>query len=261
MYMSFGGGVQSTALAMLALEGHPDLLRVTGGRVPEAYIFADTGEEPRAVYDHLEKIKELIPLIIISPRVRLSEPARRGKPDMPIWVESSSGRAPLRRQCTKEWKVLPVLRAAKKYFKVNLRRKPPYPLVSQWMGVSFEQAQRVRESRDVWRHNAYPLVAMGWTRADCESYLLKRGIVAPKSACVFCPLRSNEEWKYLTQAELKYAAEFEDALKLAWENKQGYLSKLKSSPSLHRSGVPIRLKPFFKEGASFNEECEGVCGV
>ncbi|WSA82652.1 hypothetical protein OG930_06905 [Streptomyces sp. NBC_01799] len=43
--LSLGAGVQSTCLLLMAAEGHLPGLDVA--------IFADTGWEPRAVYDHL----------------------------------------------------------------------------------------------------------------------------------------------------------------------------------------------------------------
>lgn len=50
--LSLGAGVQSTCLLLMAAEGHlPGL---------DAAIFADTGWEPRAVYDHLDRIEREI---------------------------------------------------------------------------------------------------------------------------------------------------------------------------------------------------------
>lgn len=44
--LSLGAGVQSTTMALLA--AHGDI-----GPTPDCAIFADTGWEPKAVYDHL----------------------------------------------------------------------------------------------------------------------------------------------------------------------------------------------------------------
>jgi hypothetical protein len=44
---SLGAGVQSTTMALMAVHGEI-------GPMPDCAIFADTGWEPRAVYDHLE---------------------------------------------------------------------------------------------------------------------------------------------------------------------------------------------------------------
>jgi len=46
-YVSFGGGVQSSALALLCMNHDARLLAVTGGALPELFMFADTGDEPR----------------------------------------------------------------------------------------------------------------------------------------------------------------------------------------------------------------------
>ncbi|WP_433894799.1 hypothetical protein [Streptomyces sp. CA-111067] len=47
--LSLGAGVQSTRLLLLAAEGRLPKL--------DAAIFADTGWEPRAVYEHLDRIE------------------------------------------------------------------------------------------------------------------------------------------------------------------------------------------------------------
>lgn len=44
--LSLGAGVQSTTLALMAAHGEI-------GPMPDCAIFADTGWEPRAVYEHL----------------------------------------------------------------------------------------------------------------------------------------------------------------------------------------------------------------
>ena len=58
-YMSFGGGVQSTAIAELVIRRDPRLLAVVN-QLPELFIFADTGDEPEAVYAHVEVMKARI---------------------------------------------------------------------------------------------------------------------------------------------------------------------------------------------------------
>lgn len=58
--VSFGGGVQSTTLAMLIIEQHPELMRAMGDELPTAFMFADTGDEPEAVYAHVERMEQRI---------------------------------------------------------------------------------------------------------------------------------------------------------------------------------------------------------
>ena len=45
--LSLGAGVQSTTLALMA--AHGDV-----GPMPDCAIFADTGDEPAAIYEHLQ---------------------------------------------------------------------------------------------------------------------------------------------------------------------------------------------------------------
>lgn len=45
--LSLGAGVQSTTMALMAAHGEI-------GPMPDCAIFADTGWEPKSVYDHLE---------------------------------------------------------------------------------------------------------------------------------------------------------------------------------------------------------------
>lgn len=50
--LSLGAGVQSTTLALLAVEGVLPK--------PDAAVFADTGWEPRRVYDHLDRLESVL---------------------------------------------------------------------------------------------------------------------------------------------------------------------------------------------------------
>jgi hypothetical protein len=65
--LSLGAGVQSTALALMAVQGE-----LPGFRRPIAAIFADTGWEPLGVYDHLhwliQELGEALPVHIVADR-------------------------------------------------------------------------------------------------------------------------------------------------------------------------------------------------
>lgn len=51
--LSLGAGVQSTTLALMAAHGEIDRV--------DCAIFADTQSEPKAVYDHLERLRAALP--------------------------------------------------------------------------------------------------------------------------------------------------------------------------------------------------------
>src|SRR5690606_34860051 len=52
--LSLGAGVQSTALALMAAHGEFE-------QKPDCAIFADTGWEPRDVYEHLDRLERELP--------------------------------------------------------------------------------------------------------------------------------------------------------------------------------------------------------
>ena len=52
--ISLGAGVQSTTMALMAAHGE-----ITP--MPDCAIFADTGWEPKVVYEHLERLMAMLP--------------------------------------------------------------------------------------------------------------------------------------------------------------------------------------------------------
>lgn len=69
--LSLGAGVQSTTVYLFAMEGAVHL---------DAAVFADTGDEPQAVYEHLKWLQSLNgPPIHIASRGRLSADLLRGE--------------------------------------------------------------------------------------------------------------------------------------------------------------------------------------
>jgi hypothetical protein len=108
--LSLGAGVQSTALALMAIDGTLDRL--------DGAIFADTGWEPRRVYDHLAQLGKAledagIPLYLVSGgnlRNDSLDPAHRYA-SVPYFVRNPDGSEGMgRRQCTSEYKLSPINR-------------------------------------------------------------------------------------------------------------------------------------------------------
>src|SRR5690606_37874146 len=108
--LSLGAGVQSTTLALLAVEGRLPSL--------DGAIFADTGWEPRTVYEHLDRLEKVladagIPLHRVSAgnlrRDLLDPDARYGS--IPYYVSNPDGSEGMgRRQCTQVYKLAPINR-------------------------------------------------------------------------------------------------------------------------------------------------------
>ena len=126
-YISFGAGVQSTAVLVMSNLG------LRGCPRADVAIFADTGDEPQWVYDQVERMTKWsdIPVEVVkkgclSADVRARQEgsisrfacipvftaAKTGGPKV-MWdgkqvVEDDSGNAILRRQCTREYKIEPI---------------------------------------------------------------------------------------------------------------------------------------------------------
>lgn len=270
--MSFGGGVQSTTLALLAIDRDQRLLDVTDGRTPDAYLFADTGDEPRAVYEHVRWMRQRIEAsgalfrVVRHPTSRsLSQHvltrARHGLGGIsspPFYVMTGDGRrGPVRRGCTRDFKVVPLQR--------EVERLRGDAHVYSWIGISHDEMQRMKVSTDDWRTVHHPLVMMGWSRVDCRLYLESVGIDAPRSACTFCPFHRRAEWQRLhaeAPEDFAEAARFEREVRAVW--KEHGLGGLRNEPSLHVSGVPIDeidWDDYQKDLFSMDDECAGVCGV
>lgn len=265
-FLSLGAGVQSSTLALLADRGE-----VTP--MPKAAIFADTQAEPASVYrwlDYLESIIKNFPVIRVtwrnleSEETRLAESQQTGltyrKTNVPMFTTNMYGeKGILPRKCTTDFKIKPVQRKVKEL--AGIPRGCKELRARQWIGISTDEAIRMKPSREPWVESRWPLIEMGWSRKKCLEYwgdLPK----PPRSACVFCPYHSDREWVRLRTEEPQ---EFERAValekKIQAQNKEDLTTE--STPYFHDSRVPLDQVVFKpeKERDKFGNECEGMCGV
>jgi len=276
--MSFGGGVQSTALAMLSLTCDPRLLEVTNGRIPEMYLFADPGDERLATYQHVWEMAHLltdegfsfITTYCGSLMSSLIGDAENGSNtvSIPFWVQGPRGNpVPMRRGCTSTYKIDEITKAAKKYF--GVRRKNGYrggyldSPVELWLGISYDEVQRMKESKVQWNKIAHPLIDMRWTRGHCLEYLDSLGISAPRSSCVYCPFHGSKEWREVKAHPEDWGRVLAlDRALAEGFSQHGRMHGLKDRPFLTRHLQPIDTIDFTDyQLALFDDECFGVCGV
>lgn len=271
-YLSLGGGRQSTALAIcsaLGLHG-----------VPKAHvcIFADTGDEVRDTYEHFERfgpwLKERgIPLEIVKQGnlgeelVGMKEKSKRGFiVSIPAFTATTEGAAPLRRQCTQEYKLLPIQRKVRDILGfAKGERIAGKKMARALIGISLDEIYRVKPSRDAWVENCYPLVDARLNVQDCMKICKDHlGYVPIKSACRFCPYHDNHYWSWLKRERPE---EFEMACKTDEGIRDLSRAGVKMPAYLHRSLQPLRVVDFDAKGrgqlmiSGFGNECEGVCGV
>ena len=273
--LNLGAGVQSTALFLLARDPDPKVRF-------DLAIFADTGEEPSAVYAHLEYLRALgSPEIWVRSAGSLGDDLIHGRnstgqrfASIPAFTKDAAGKVGIvRRQCTKEYKIEVVNKAIRRDL-LGLKprqRIPKDTTIYQYFGISTDEAARAERAKRRFegvKHTVpvYPLIEMGWSRKDCISYLRERlPHEVPKSSCVFCPYRTNQSWLHLKRTDpdgWNRAVEIDAALRDEGSLvTRGFRQELFA----HRSCVPLAVIDF--EALAPNAldpmatgECHGMCG-
>jgi hypothetical protein len=218
--------VQSSTLLLMACEGE---LRI------DAAIFADTGWEPKSVYEHLAWLEVQaatagIPVYRVgSGDIRERELARHYT-WMPLRMKGEAGNGLLRRQCTDRYKIRPIQR---KLRELGAKATQPIDLL---IGISLDEYQRMRDSQVKYQRNVYPLIERRMSREACLVWMRTRGYPEPgKSSCIGCPYHDNAHWRRLRDTspdEWADAVDFDERIRHAYP-------KLSGEAFLHRSLVPL----------------------
>lgn len=273
--LSLGAGVQSSTVLLMSCRG--ELPKI------DCAIFADTGWEPTAVYDHLawleiEAERHGIPVFRVSKGSSIRADALvsriRGKKtehgrwlSMPFrTVQPDGSQGMIRRQCTSEYKIQPIEKFIRRQL-LGLRPKQHAPkllAIEQWFGISRDEAKRARLSTSLWVDFHYPLILdKRFTRQDCINWLQKHypERTVPRSACIGCPYRSNDEWRHLRDNSPE---EWQDAI--AFDEAMRDAGGMRGKIYLHRDCVPLAeadLSTAEDHGQEnlFREECAGMCRV
>lgn len=244
--LSFGAGVQSSALILLALEGrHPK---------PDLVVFADTGSERPRTYATVKQISRLcraggVEFVTVSAGSKLHEDYRK-RNTLPMIGQAI---------CTVKWKIRPVRRCVR----ARLPCTGPKPWAKMWLGITTDESHRMRSSDVQYIENRFPLIEMGWTRADCIGYLAENypWLKVEKSGCFMCPYQSRHGWSSLRG---EHPELFEVALDLDRAGRQGQ-HKLKglfrSRESLEQFNHSHTLADFgFEIDSTGFDDCEGQGG-
>jgi hypothetical protein len=262
--LSLGAGVQSTTMALMAAHGEI-------GPMPHCAIFADTGAEPKAVYEHLAWLTSdgLLPFpIVIVQNGNIKDDLIGGVnstankfASIPFFTLHKGKAGMARRQCTKEYKLQPILKQVRRL----LGGKTPKGGAEMWIGISTDEALRMKPSRVQYIVNRWPLIEKGINRAACLAWLERNGYARPpKSACTFCPYRSDESWRAMKDGDpvsFAEAVSIDNAIR-----SNGTALRMNAELYLHRSLKPldqVDLRTHAEVGQPdlFNNECEGMCGV
>ena len=270
--ISLGAGVQSSTMALMATAGEIDPM-------PDCAIFADTGDEPSEVYTWLEWLEKQLsfPVYHVSKGVlsedlmKLRTAEKSGNKYistcLPVHLMNDGGGqiGMQKRHCTSDYKIVPIQKKLRELVGLKRATKKTPILVSQWIGISTDEAHRMKPNRQRWIKNRWPLVDMNMERRHCLEWLEKTGFPrAPRSACVYCPYHSDQQWKRMKENDPE-AFEFSVQLEKDYQKTLSQTTLMSHAvPYLHRSRVPldqVDFDPDKDQVDMFGNECEGLCGV
>jgi hypothetical protein len=192
--IAYGGGVQSTALCVLATEGRLD--EIMGGPV-DAALFCNVGDDSEDPAT-LAFVNYALPWFanrgltvetlqrhrrdgsVETLRGRLTRPDTRS---LAVPLYGTQGKMVVPRSCTADFKVAVIAKWLKQ------RGATADNPATVAIGISTDEWHRVGAGREeAWERRLYPLIDLDLDRAACMRLIADAGLpVPPKSSCYFCP--------------------------------------------------------------------------
>lgn len=214
--ISYGGGVQSTALVVLATQERIHF---------DVALFANVGDDSEhpATLDYVRNVaipwaaERGFPIHELqrvkrdgSAETLMGRLTREGSRSLPIPVRMSNG-APGSRSCTADFKIAVV----GKWLKAHGASADDPALVA--IGISTDEIQRVGNKKVApYEQPVYPLIDLGYDRSACMGIIQAAGLpVPPKSSCYFCPFHRPAMWSEMRRDEpelFEKSADLEDLL-------------------------------------------------
>ena len=221
-----------------------------GGEIekPDVAIFADTGWESKATYNHLAWLKveaerHGIPVVIVQERnirddsLNAAE-LNKGFYFMPLYMDRNGAKLIGKRQCTDRYKLQPIFHKIRGLLDVSRRARIAKDAVEMWIGISLDEAQRMSPAHSKWLGKRYPLVERMLSRNDCIKWLHDNynGLTVARSSCIGCPYHGQVEWQeiYANSDEWADAILVDETIRHGSETVKAY------TQYLHRSFKPLR---------------------
>ena len=223
--LSFGGGVQSTAMIFLIRDG---LLEK-----PDIIIHSDTGSEMAYTHEVVKRMKIIadeleIPFIIARSHHGKLHEAYLKKSTVPVVGV---------RSCTFNFKIRPQRREIRKI----VGNKNGKLLAECWLGITTDEANRQIDSELKWIVNRFPLLELGISRRDCIKINEDNiDIKIKKSGCFCCPY-GGKKWfvkLYQENPELfKICLEMEEAYQKRYGSNHGLVPSIKDLKTLQMNSI------------------------
>lgn len=264
--LSFGGGTQSSHL----LEAH-----FRGEIEYDFCVFSNTGAEPQFIHDQVawwqrrqKEVGNTTPFIITthnSMKGGLEEMLMRyiftdyQRFQMPLYFNKitedgeivKGGLMP--RQCTSDFKIIPVQQAVRNRIKedLGLTTRQPMPkdvAIVMDIGFSYDEINRVggfMAHKSNYIYLAYPLIEEGLTTQDSIQFLIDNQFPSKRSRCYFCPFNCDKkdigmDWgEIITDEPLSFlkACFFDEELRAVQATGR---KNMRSIPYFHYSRMPLK---------------------
>ena len=262
--ISYGGGVQSTAMLVLANQGRL-------GYDVDSAVFANVGdrsEQPStlAYVREWAAVVSAVPVVEVEKRNRagqkvdlrtqLERPESRST-EIPVYLR---GGGPGNRSCTGYWKIRPI----GKWLKAQGATADNPATVC--IGISTDEIQRVNRKRaEAYENPVYPLIELGLDRSRCAQIIEEAGWPNPgKSSCYYCPFHRPQQWAEMRRDEPELFASAVDLEKSILDRRERFTGE--RDGYLTRFGVPLaqaipeaqEMLPGFG-GADWDTCDEGAC--
>lgn len=235
---SFGGGVQSTAVLVLASQGKVQY---------DEFVFANVGEDSENPTT-LKYIEQYSRPFAEKHGIQFTEVKKtiHGEPTslyeylvadnrsitIPVYL---SGGHPAQRNCTTKWKIETIAKHV---------RETGHREVIIGLGISTDEIHRAHKQppegekiNGVTEYLEYPLINLSLSRANCHHIISEAGLPQPpKSSCYFCPFHRISTWVEMRKDQPELFAKVVE-LEKRLNEKSTAIGKEKIS--LHRSGLPL----------------------
>ena len=255
--ISLGIGVQSTAMYIMSSMGEIERA--------DCAIFADPGAEHPKTYEMLEWLvgwestNKGIPIYVekkdlLSDVINAVNHYGQRWASIPAFTEFGGM---IKRQCTNDYKIQVVKKKVRELMGVKYRQrmKP----CEMWLGITLDEASRMKESRMYNITYKYPLIDKRLKRSDCINFFKKNDLPIPmKSSCIFCPYHSDKFWKDLKK---EGNGVWDLAVKVDYSIRDSSQRGVRDKLFLHKSCLPLDEVQFADQQELWDEECEGYCGL
>lgn len=185
---SSGGGIQSTAIAVLICQGRLPK--------PDLSLMVDCGYESEKTMRYVRE--ETIPrlaaagvdfqIVPSSRYVTVELMNAKGYCNLPAFRKLQDGRiSHLSTHCNGLWK---------NYVTKRFVKEAGISRFENWLGISTDEARRSHRSSGVqYVTLRYPLIELGLSREDCVQLIRDAGWPVPiRTSCIMCPRRTMCEW-------------------------------------------------------------------